>query len=399
MRVRLNNFSLFSMSLRTLTLVAITSLTVCLVPLSVAQSATIETLKAQVNTSPDNLKLRLSLAKAYCAAENYEACIETLKAKAESLNEDGLILISEAYQKVNDPINERRFLEQLTTNYPKYVNGFVALGDFYFRQANQKSDPKIISACQSAYRSAIELNSFYRPAYDGLLRTYEKFQNFYELRILLGDMAKRFGRTPEIISSLCRRHTLDDYYSIARKYCKEAINLDPKNPENYVYMSLVENNQGEINKAEKLLRKVTEQFPDSEFAQSNFADFLTQQKNLIGAEKYFRQGAKADPKSLRAQLGLAQTSFDLKHYEPALEAYTQACTIYSPVTYRLLRKTVDLLRHRDEKRMEERYAQTLERCGSSGDDTQKRAPAMARDDYRSPFAMKSKYKLPDPIGF
>ncbi len=359
--------------------------------------AEIEDLKKQLELTPNDLKVRQSLAQNYYDSGQYNLAIEVLKARAEKLPQDSLTLLSQAYSKINDYSNEGKFLEQLTVNYPKYADGFVMLGDYYYRNSLQKNDPRISMNCLAAYRKAIEINSSLRPAYDGLLKAYERYKNFYELRILLGDMAKHFGKTPEILANLCRRNTVDGYFVNARRICVDAINSDSKNPDNYIYLSLIENNEGNIRKADSLLKKVTTKFPQSEFANSNYADFLIQQKNLPGAETYFSLAAKADSKSYRAHVGLAQTSFELKHYESALEAYIQACTIYPHPTYRLLRKAADLLRHRNEGKLESQYANAMDKCLPNKEDN--RTPASTKEEFRSPFALFSKNRLPDTIGF
>lgn len=356
-------------------------------------SAGTEDLKKQLELNPNDLTLRQSLAQSYFDSKEYTLAIEVLKARGEKLPQESLTLLAHSYLKINDTLNEGKFLEQLTANYPTYAAGFVMLGDYHYRSSLVKNDPRFSMNCLAAYRKAIEINSSYRPAYEGLVKAYERYKNFYELRILLGDMAKHFGKTPEILAQLCRRNALDGYFVNARRLCIDAINSDSKNPDNYIYLSLVENNEGNIKKADSLLKKVTAKFPQSEFAQSNYADFLLQQKNLPGAETYFSFGAKADNKSYRAQLGLAQTSFELKHYESALEAYIQACALFPHTTYRLLRKAADLLRHRSENKLEAQYSSVLERCLPSKEDN--RAPASSREEYRSPFALYSKNKLPE----
>lgn len=358
-----------------------------------ASAADLESLKKRLETSPDNLKVRHALAKAYLESEKYDLTIEVLKAKAEKLPADSLLLLAQAYQLNKDYLNENKALEQAASNNPTFAPAFVALGDFYYRNSLTKNDPKLVLNAQANYKQAIDLNPTLRPAYDGLLKAYESSKNFYELRILLGDMIKRFGKTTELMSHLCRRNTIDGFFVNARKLCREAITIDAKKPDNYIYLALIENNEGNLKKADSLLKKVTAKFTDSEFAQSNYADFLIQQKNLPGAQGYYKSAAKADSKSFRAQIGLAKTSFELKQYEMALEAYKEACSINPYQTYRLLKKASDWLRHKQESAMENRYAGIMEKCVVSSDET--RAPASNKEDYRSPFAIYSKNQVPD----
>lgn len=353
----------------------------------------IDTLKKELAANPENLKLRHSLAQIHFDQGRYEATVEVFKTKAEKLPQESLALLSMAYQKLDDPINELKFLEQLTANYPKFPNGFVMLGDFYYKKSLTKSDARQTANTLAAYKSAIEINPNYRPAYDGLLKSYEKYNNFYELRILLEDMVKRFGKTGSTLSQLCRRNAIDGYFVNARKTCSEAITLDSKNPENYVFLSLVENNEGQTAKADVLLKKVTSDFPQSEIAASNYGDFLIQQKNLPGAENFFQQAAKADSNSFRAHIGLAIVGFELKHYESALTAYKNACKTNPHQAMKYLKRATDLLRHRRENRLENQYTNVITNCTVSRDNDRSPASiASLKEEFRSAFALYSKNK-------
>ncbi len=351
-------------------------------------------LKTQLATSPDNLKLRYELAKDYFDQNQFQKASETLMEKSEALNQDSLVLLITSFQKLNDSVHELKFLEQLTASYPKFPQGFVLLGDFHFRKSQEKNDPRNSMNSLAAYKAAIEINPLHRPAYDGLLKAYEKYKNYYELRILLEDMTKRFGKSAEILSHLCRRHTIDGYFVTGRKSCLEAISLDGNIPDNYVYLSLIENNEGNIAKAEGLLKKATTQFPQSEFAASNFADFLIQQKNLPSAETFYKAAATVNKKSFRAQIGLGKVAFELKHYDSALEAYKLACELNPFLSIKSLKRATDLLRHRREEKYEDRFSALMGKCITTSNDT--RAPAsVPTEEYRSPFALYSRNKIID----
>lgn len=353
----------------------------------------LESLKSQLISNPENLKMRYELAKNYFDKKQFQLAADILIEKVETLNQESLILLVDCYKKLNDPVHELKFLEQLTTTYSKYAPGFVKLGDYYFRKSLEKNDPKTSMNTLSAYKTAIEISPIYRPAYDGLLVAYEKYKNYYELRILLGDMLKHFGKSPEVLSHLCRRYTLDSFFVNARKFCNEAISMDIQNPDNIVYLALVENNEGQIQKAEALLKKVTSQFPRSEFAHANYADFLIQQKNLLAAENSLKLATSADKNSFRAQLGLAKVSFELKHYESSLDAYKKACQINPYLTYKYIKRATDLLRHKRESKAEDSFSTAMGRCVTKGTET--RSPASNKEEFRSPFAMYSKNKLPE----
>lgn len=361
--------------------------------ISVTYSDTLQ-LQKQLHSNPENLKLRFELAKEYFDSSQYQKASELLMEKSEALNQDSLILLVTCFQKLNDPIHELKFLEQLTASYPKFAQGFVLLGDFHFKKSLEKNDPRSSMNSLAAYKAAIEINIVHRPAYEGLLKAYEKYKNFYELRILLEDMVKRFGKSSDLLSHLCRRHTVDGYFVTGRKSCIEAISINNSNPDNYIYLSLIENNEGNLPKAEALLKKATTLFPLSEFAASNYADFLIQQKNLPSAESFYKNATNANNQSFRAQIGLAKVAFELKHYESALNAYKIACDLNPFHSIKSLKRASDLLRHRREEKFEDRFSSLMGKCITSNSDS--RAPASTTtDEYRSPFALYSRNKILD----
>ena len=352
--------------------------------------ATEESLKAQLVKQPTNLKLRQQLAIVHFQNERYEQAIETLRANSERLSPENLMLLSECYAKLDDSTNEHKFLEQLTINYPQFLKGRVALGEYFLRMAQQKKQPKFAQEAEASFRLAIELNPNHRPAYEGLLKAYESLGNAYETRILLGDILKRFGKSPEVLSGLCRRNALDGFFPEAKRFCKDAISIAPKRPDNFVYLSLVENNEGNLKKANAILKKVATSFPDSEFASSSYADFLIQQKNILGAETYFTQASRANSQSFRAQIGLALTSFELKHYGAALEAFEKACTLLPHHTYKHLKRSTDLLRHRNEQKMQGTYQSAMNKCTTTSEES--RLPAGTdKEGFVSPFAPPGRY--------
>jgi tetratricopeptide (TPR) repeat protein len=377
-------FILYKVPLKiTFTLIGIFNL-LCLPP---ALGAEIDDLKARVEASPDNLKLRQQLAEEYFEDGQFKDVINTLKPKSENVPRESLVLLAETYQALNDPMNENKILEQLTTNFPKYAMGFVMLGDFYYRSSVAKNDAKLLTESFSAFKTAIGLNAKERLAYEGLLKSYERSKNWYELRTLLGDMIAKFGKAPELLAKLCRRNTLDGYFVNARRACTDAILAAPKNTENFVYLALVENREGDLGRAEKILKKVTEKYPQSEFANSSYADFLIQQKNLPGAENHFRKACVANPNSFRAQFGLSQVSFELKHYDTALAAFKEACRISPHYAYKPLKRAVDMLRHRSEIKMENLFSNLIDQCVDNEDSS--RMPASVQDDLKSPFYLEN----------
>ncbi len=187
---------------------------------------------------------------------------------------------------------------------------------------------KKTSEALESLKTALELNPKYQPAYEKLAQMYEQKKNPYELRILYQDMLEKIGRKPPFLNKLCEINTTQDYQEDqALFYCKQAITKDPKTPENYVYLGIIQKNGGSDEEAKKTLRAAANAHSKSEFAQYTYANLLDEQKNYVEAAKYYQKCTEADKASARCWIGAARMNFEIHKYEQALEAFKKSCAL------------------------------------------------------------------------
>jgi tetratricopeptide (TPR) repeat protein len=320
-------------------------------------STKIESLKLTLARNPKDLKTRLDLAQLYQQHAEYDKMIELLRPVSDTLPRYGLLLLARAFQGQKDSLNEVRVLQMTTAQNEKDYFAENALGEAYehLGKAEEAMDHFALSR---------EANSHFLPAYEGLLRGYDKSKDTYESRSLLLDMIKVFGPKGTFYSQLCKLYYTDAFLDKAHETCETATLKDPKFAENHVYLALTLKDQGSTQQADKILKKAAQQFPKSEFAQWNAGNLAMSEKNFVGAYKYFDAAAKADGKSERSFLSLAEASMDLQKYPEALKAFTTACSLnrQNMVPFR---KAVSLLTQKGEPIWSGRYQTALESCGGS----------------------------------
>lgn len=263
------------------------------------------------------------LERTYAGTKGVEAAteaVELLKPFNDRLPRKGLIVLARAYGKKNDPISQLRTLELSLAKNPNDYVIQTMLGEAHSRA--KRAEESV-----AAFMEAKKINAKYKPAYEGLLKEYERTQDRYEARTTLNDMIKVFGHDPRFYASLCRLYALDNFLEKSVEICRKAIEQDPSNPESYVHLGNSLRDQEEADKAQRVLSDAVKRFPASEPVQTAAGELHLAKKDFVGAYKLFRQAAQSDPKSSRAVTGLAQTSFELQKYEEALGAFVQACKI------------------------------------------------------------------------
>lgn len=262
------------------------------------------------------------LAQAETAFKNgdYNTVTDLLWKNIDKLDRKALVLLAVAHEKKKEPAHMIKVANILTSKDPKDYEGFYLLGSAHLMR-------KKSSEALEALKTSLEINPKYQPAYERLAEMYVEKKNNYELRILYQDMLEQLGRKVEFLTQLCKINTEDHQEDQALSNCKEAIQKDPKVADNYVHLGLVQKQAGDIEKAKKSLKIAADTHSKSEFAQYTYAALLEEQKNYLESDQYFARAVKADPKSARSWLGHAKSSFELRKYEPALEAFKHACKL------------------------------------------------------------------------
>lgn len=249
----------------------------------------------------------------------YDKVTEMLWKQVEKVDRVGLLLLARAHEKRNEPDQMIKALNILTAKDAKDYDAYYLLGNAYFMKAKNKETLE-------NYKTALEINPKFEPAYIGLTKYYEKKKNPYELRILYQDMLDNIGHKTLYLVKLCEINTLDGVFPAAIANCKEALEQDPSQAEAMVNLAHSYKGSGETELAEKTLKQAATTYGRSEPAQYAYARWLEDKKNYVDAFPYYKNAAAADQKSARAWLGVATCAFELQKFDIAFVAYKKTCS-------------------------------------------------------------------------
>ncbi len=178
----------------------------------------VERLKKEIRSGPKNISLVVQLAEEFYKKEDYEKATLLLWKHIDKLDRKGLLLLVRAHEKRQEHADMIRALNILIGKDEKDYEAYSLMG-------NANSIARKSKDALESYKKAIELNSKYEPAYNGLIDLYEKREppNLYELRILYQDMIDNIGARPVYFRKLCEINTLDGTFEPAIESCKMAI--------------------------------------------------------------------------------------------------------------------------------------------------------------------------------
>ncbi len=311
-------------------------------------------LKKRIAQNPKDFTSRVQLSEIYFKQKDYDKMIDTLRVSSDSLGRRGLLLLAYAYDGKKNYLNEIRVLENLLIQNDKDYYIQFKLGEAYSKI--KKREEAITN-----FRSSKQSNPHFLPAYESLLRELNSTEDSYEARTLINDMIKLFGEKPKFFTELCRLYFTDSFIQKSLDICKEAIDKDPRVPENHVYLGKILKDSGNSKQAERVLYKAAQQFPNSEFAQSAAGQFATDAEDFSTAYKFFAQGAKADPQAVRALVGLGRAAVELGKFQESTNAYLSACKI-QPGTIRDFRVGAGTARKKHDIIWTQKFEEAMAKC-------------------------------------
>lgn len=269
---------------------------------------------------PDAVLLALSAADQHEKDRDYNAVVTTLKPKIDKMPRKGLLQLARAYRLLKDLPNETHMIELCTAKDPKDYVAQSMLGVAY-TTAHRNED------AATAFDAAIEQNPKYRPAYEGKWALLEGTGELYEARTTVTDMIKIFGPDAKTTAGLCRLYSGGDFLEKSIEVCKQAISVDAKNPDNYVYLTMSLRDTDKKDEAGKTISEAAQRFPASENVQDLAGDLKANDKVFGESYRYYTAAVKANPKSAKAQLGLAKSAYELQKHDEAIAAFSTACKL------------------------------------------------------------------------
>lgn len=320
-----------------------------------AASGELSELETRLAKNPDDIKTRAKLAALLTQTKGTQTkLVDLLNPYADELPMESQLILAGAYNQLQMFNDEVRVLNKVVEKTPDNHEALYILGYAHLNANN-------IDDATSSFRRAIKLNRKYREAYEALLGIFQKSQNNYESRIVLKDMLKQLGKNPSSYSHLCRLDSSDGYIEPAIKTCRRAIKMDPKNPDNHVYLAQSLSDKRNESKAGRILIRASKRFPKSEFVQWAAGQYYFRQNNYPVAAKYFNRAVSADVKSARAYLGFALSIFEQKKYDKALKAFMSACEL-DESSLEKLREAQGKLRSAKEVAWSKRYSREVYEC-------------------------------------
>lgn len=294
-------------------------------------------------------------AKKFAAQKDYSNVISTLSSEIESLNREGLFLLAKAYSMTKNSSSAIKAYTAALSLNPKDVEAKTLIGAEQF--SSGKDDEAILTL-----KETLEINPRFVAAYRVLIRIYEKKKNKYELRLLYQDLVEKTSERPEYVTALCALTTEDSLYDLSYRYCNKGIQQNSKNPNNHVNLGITLKDTGKTDEAEKVLKKASTDFKDSEFAQITYAKFMEEKKNFIASYGLYKQASAINPKSNEALLGLAKSSMEIQKYADALSAFQTACKI-DKTMMPAFRKATNTLRTSKIADWLKKFEEGVEGCG------------------------------------
>lgn len=296
-------------------------------------------------------------AKKLFLENKFQAVIDELSPRTDSLSADHLLLLGKAYSQIANPLGAIKIYTLALAKKEKNFEAKTLIGHEYLLLKKDREALRTL-------REALEYNSKYEPAYLELEQLYTKKNNKYELRTLYIDMIEHIGEKPQYYVRLCELSYSSGLFEAAVNHCRKGIVLDKNEAKNYVYLALTFKETGKIPEAVDLLKRAAENFPKSFDAQITYALLLEEQKNYSEAQKYFRRAHKINSSSLRALIGFASTSVELQKFQEGLDLFTKACLLNKSTSISL-RQALTALRGFKATNYISRYEDLADSCGLS----------------------------------
>lgn len=158
-------------------------------------------------------------------------------------------------------------------------------------------------------------------------RAYRKINNLFEAKSALQDAMKADKKNSnKYLLDLCILETEDSNHAEVDVVCAKVAKAYPKDYLSLIYMGISLRERLNYKDAQKLFER-SAQIEKNEFALSCLGEVFYLQKNFGKAIESFKAATNVEPKSGRAQLGAAQSLYQLLRYDEALPYYIKACQL------------------------------------------------------------------------
>ncbi len=283
-----------------------------------------ERIAPRATAKPGQEKIPLSDLLAAAAKQEKKSdwlgMIEALEPHQDRLDKRGLVALAKAYAQMKRSNSEQQVWTLALARHPKdaalqsqYASSLVRARKF----------PEGIAA----FYKAIEFNPKYVPAYDGLIDVLISTGSNEEARNIITDANKKLGVRAKWLNALCGLYAKDSFFEKAIETCRKAMERDPEYDLNPVHLALSYRDQGEPEKARRILELAASRMPNGSIVRTRLADYHYEKRSFVDARKWYLEATKVDPKNVEALLGLGNSATELQKFEEALQAFTRACEL------------------------------------------------------------------------
>jgi tetratricopeptide (TPR) repeat protein len=158
-------------------------------------------------------------------------------------------------------------------------------------------------------------------------RAYRKIGNLFEAKSALQDAMKYDKKnSSKYLLDLCILEVDDSNHGEVDIVCPKVIKAYPKDTLAYVYLGISLRERVNYKDAQKQFER-SAQIEKNEFALSCLGEVFFLQKNYGKAIESFKSATAVEPRSGRAQLGAAQSLYQLLRYDEALPYFIKACQL------------------------------------------------------------------------
>lgn len=292
-------------------------------------------------------------AESLIRQKKYKEAADSFWKEIDKLGRREIILLIRCHELLQDWGEVARAANLILSKNPLDADALTYAGLASFKRGKA-------AEAKEQLTKALEVNPKQKQAYEVLAEVYR--ENSYERRLLYQDMMKHFGPRADLLAKLCELNTLDGDNDQADKTCEQAIQKDPKNPANHVYVGLIAKNRMEMDVAKKLLKKAADRFPKSEFALLEYATLAEGEKNYLDSLKYYELCLVLNPGAEKCLAGVGNAGVQLQKYERALEAFREACRKYGRKHTANVRRAVHLLRGRNDSEWMSKFNYVADSC-------------------------------------
>lgn len=253
--------------------------------------------------------------------------------------------------------------------YQSYCRSPLELQSYLPEIALTPTQDKILQArqlnSQKKYRDAIKLLSASElttevSALIEYSKAYRKLNNLFEAKSALQDALRADKKNAnKYLYELCIMETEDSNHGEVEVICTRVSKLFPKDPLPLNFLGVSFRERQNYKEAQKYFERAA-QLEKNEFSLTCLGEVHFLQKNLEKAIAAFKASTAVEPRSGRAQLGAAQSLYQLLKYEEALPFFAEACKLDKP-TSRKLREAFQPLEAAKLK-VAHSYYQAIQKC-------------------------------------